>query len=81
MSLSALIPKGVFFILSTLLSLKFPLSGELHQTEGTSRFGDVTAGQQWARGCNIKPTRRMRKDELLVGVAAVPSIIHCKNFG
>lgn len=70
-----------FFILSTLLSLKFPLSGSLYQTEGTSRFGEVMAGQQWARGCKLKPTQRMRKDELLVGVAAVPSIIPCKNFG
>lgn len=63
------------------LSLKFPLSGSPHQTEGRSRFGDVMAGQQWARGCNLKPTQHMRKDELLVGVAAVPSIIPCKNFG
>lgn len=70
-----------FFILSTLLLLKFPLSGSLYQTEGTSCFGEVIAGQQWARGCKLKPTQHMRKDKLLVGVAAVPSIIPCKNFG
>lgn len=66
---------------STLFSLTFPCSLTLNQTEGSSCFGDVKARRQCGRGCKLKPTQHMRKDKLLVGVAAVPSIIPCKNFG